>query len=81
MESDLRVAILGRSNLLSCTAHLPYAEGHEIGLADLRKSTCNTGVPVNWLTTLREAACTAFPRGVLNRYPLGASGYIGNIPF
>lgn len=114
----MRVAVLGRSNLLLQTARLLHAEGHEIGLvgtcraeafyrtdesafeafadevgalffndarinspervADLRTSDCEIAVSVNWLTILREAACTAFPRGVLNAHAGDLPRFRGN---
>lgn len=114
----MRVAILGRSNLLLRTARLLHTQGHEIGLvgtcraeafyrtdeaafeafadevgapffndarinspervADLRKSHCELAVSINWLTILREAACTAFPRGVLNAHAGDLPRFRGN---
>lgn len=114
----MRVAILGRSNLLLRTARLLHIHGHEIGLvgtcraeafyrpdetafeafadevgapffndarinspervADLRMSHCEVAVSINWLTILREAACTAFPRGVLNAHAGDLPRFRGN---
>ena len=114
----MRVAILGRSNLMLRTARLLHGEGHEIGLvgtcraeafyrtdesafkafaqeagaaffndarinsservADLRRSGCEIAVSVNWLTVLREAACAAFPRGVLNAHAGDLPRFRGN---
>ena len=114
----MRVAVLGRSNLLLRTARLLHDAGHEIGLvgtcraeafyrtdeaafqalaeeigaaffndarinaperiADLKRSECQIGVSVNWLTVLREKACTAFPRGVLNAHAGDLPRFRGN---
>ena len=114
----MRVAVLGRSNLLLRTAQLLSDVGHEIGLvgtcraeafyrtdeaafeafaeevgaaffndarinaperiADLRRSGCEIGVSVNWLTVLREEACAAFPRGVLNAHAGDLPRFRGN---
>ena len=114
----MRVAVLGRSNLLLRTARALHDEGHEIGLvgtcraeafygtdesafevfacevgapffndarinspervADLRRSACEICVSVNWLTVLREEACAAFPRGVLNAHAGDLPRFRGN---
>ena len=47
-------------------------------VADLRKSHCELAVSINWLTILREAACTAFPRGVLNAHAGDLPRFRGN---
>ena len=114
----MRIAILGRSDLLLCTARLLHAVGHEIGLvgtcraepfyrtdesafeafacevgatffndarinapdriANLQRADCEIGVSVNWLTILGEAACAAFPRGVLNAHAGDLPRFRGN---
>ena len=47
-------------------------------IADLQSSGCEIGVSVNWLTILRESACTAFPRGILNAHAGDLPRFRGN---
>ena len=47
-------------------------------VADLRKSGCEIALSVNWLTVLGEAACAAFPRGVLNAHAGDLPRFRGN---
>ena len=47
-------------------------------VADLQKADCEIGVSVNWLTILGEAACAAFPRGVLNAHAGDLPRYRGS---
>ena len=47
-------------------------------IVDLQGSECEIAVSVNWLTILREEACAAFPRGVLNAHAGDLPRFRGN---
>ena len=66
----------------ACEVGAPFFNDARINspeqVADLRRSACEIGVSINWLTVLREEACTAFPRGVLNAHAGDLPRFRGN---